>query len=131
GAGHRGKAGKSRDGGGTDAAQPFVMSEMQAREHADEAGTIRFSAGTRECDFIREEIDYLVGKALAAARRFELADERGRPVEPVQVAMALLMHLKDAIDPWLAVTVRERVVRPVGPRQAGHLGTGKPVLNGP
>jgi hypothetical protein len=55
------------------------------------------------------------------ARRSKLTDQQGRPVEPVQVAMALLLRLKEAIDPRLAVTVREPAappaprVRNVGP----------------
>jgi hypothetical protein len=79
--------------------------------------------------------------SLRATLNYSRETGNGRPVEPVRSAMALL-HLKAAIDPWRAVTVREpdapqpasRVVRAVGSQQpAPHLGNGRrldAVLNG-
>ncbi len=118
----------------------FEMSEMEAREHVREAEYIEFQDGTPEHDYIQKEVARLVREVLAKARRLKVADAEDRPVEPVQVAMALLRHLKEAIDPSLAVTIRKpppppaaRPVRSVGPRPAGpHVGTNRvaAILNG-
>jgi hypothetical protein len=78
------------------ASSPMEVKELAAEE-------VRFADGSREHGFVTGQAAALAKHILRLARKGGARDAQDRPVEPVQVAIALLQQLKDALDLSLIV----------------------------
>ena len=87
-----------------------VGSREEVHELARKAGRLELTAGSAEQRFVESRAAALAKQVLAAARRSELQDGRGRPVPAAEVAIALLKWLKKALS--VGRVVRARKGRP-------------------
>ena len=85
-------------------------SREEVHELARKADRLELPADSAEQRFVESRAAALAKQVLAAARRSELQDGRGRPVPAAEVAIALLKWLKKALS--VGRVVRARKGRP-------------------
>jgi hypothetical protein len=102
---------KGEKGGGGSvraATGPFkVPSQEKLASLTYKAAEAELPDGSAEKKFVEEKAAAIARQVLAAARKSKLAAEGGQPRPKDEVAVALLVHLKKALDVRLVVAVEE------------------------
>jgi hypothetical protein len=100
-------AGKRADDRGAKDRRIKVASRGEVRQLARRAGSLPLPADSPERKFVDGAVAGIAQRVLAQAKKSSLKDDRGRPLTPAEVALALLEQLKNALAVELVVEVEE------------------------